>query len=74
MVFGSDTLIAQATEFCQGNPMIFMADTNAGSGEVTTGSLFLQEPMSLLEDYNVDTASSPYTCCNDTESGYGMNA
>merc|ERR1711939_647271 len=53
--------------------MIFMADTNAGSGEVLTGDLFLQEPMSLLEDYKVDTASNPYTCCNDTASGYGMN-
>ena len=71
VVYGTDVLVSKATEFCQGYPMIFMADTNANMGYVGTGSMFLQEPMSLLEDASW---SSPYTCCNDTDYGKGLNS
>lgn len=71
ILFGTDVLISEVTKFCGDIPIIFMADTNAAMGYVTTGSMFLDKPLSLLQDA---TPLSPYTCCNDTFYGGGLNS
>ena len=48
-----------------------MADNNAAMGFVSTGQLFLSEPLISLKDH---APLSPYTCCNDTFYGGGLNA
>lgn len=58
MLYGTDQLVSQVTEFCGSVPIVFMADTNA-SGEHTR-DLFLTQPLSELQDKGSPT---PYTCC-----------
>jgi len=72
ILFGTDVLVPGISEFCGDNPLIFMADTNAAMGYVTTGSMFSSQPMMFLRDYS--SFSSPYTCCNDTFYGGQLNA
>lgn len=70
ILFGTDVLVPGVSEFCGNNPVIFMADTNAGMGYISTGSMFSIEPLMSLEGYS---PLSPYTCCNDTLYGGELN-
>jgi hypothetical protein len=52
ILLGTDVLVPGVSEFCGNNPVIFMADTNAGMGYVSTGSMFSIEPLMSLEGYS----------------------
>jgi len=66
----TSTLVSGVTRFCGDNPIIFMTDSNAGMGYVSTSEMFLSEPMMSLTDHE---RLSSYTCCNSTAKEEGQS-
>jgi len=70
IIFGTSTLVSGVTRFCGDNPIIFMTDSNAGMGYVSTSEMFLSEPMMSLTDHE---RLSSYTCCNSAAREEGQS-
>ena len=66
ILFGSDSFVQGVTELCGDNPVIFMADTNAGAGDFPTWAMFNTKPLMGIHGVGGYDGLEPYTCCNDT--------
>ena len=70
VVFGTDVFVRSVAEFCKEREIIIMADTNVGMGDFASSKLMTDPFYSALADGGT---LQPYTCCNDTSYGGGMN-
>ena len=74
IVFGTDAFVRGVEDFCGDAPIAIAADTNAAMGDFGAANFFLTPP-SRLEVSGAEHRHHlwPYTCCNDTASGGGLN-
>eukprot|EP00546_Thalassionema_frauenfeldii_P021908 CAMPEP_0178905908 /NCGR_PEP_ID=MMETSP0786-20121207/6537_1 /TAXON_ID=186022 /ORGANISM="Thalassionema frauenfeldii, Strain CCMP 1798" /LENGTH=391 /DNA_ID=CAMNT_0020577569 /DNA_START=62 /DNA_END=1234 /DNA_ORIENTATION=+ len=70
IMFGTNIFVEEVSNFCGKLPIILMADMNIGAGDFPISSIFLTEPLHSMESVG---PLVPYTCCNDTVSGGGLN-
>ena len=73
ILFGSDVFVQGITDFCGNVPILVMTDTNVGMGDFASDRLFNVPPLNQLESIADKETTDPYTCCNDTVWGGGLN-